>query len=148
MAAQSGLRLYSDRVLAEVDDPLLAYFLDSFTAAVETEDWRVVLTFFDEEPYRIQTREFGIGDEQFIREAILAPGLDNQQLPSAPGDSGPFAQLESIDTIIITTVSRSRSGDVVRVSGSVTLFDGTTRDVAFMLVRRLTGEYEITSAVG
>lgn len=145
LAQQQVARPYNDRVRIVADDALLVYFLNEFTAAVEYQSWPVVVTFFEEEPYRIQTREFGISDAQFIREAILAPG--DQSLPRRPGDASEFARLNSIDTITITTVEFGGLGDVT-IGGQVTLYDGTTRRVQFGLVRKVTGEYEITSAVG
>lgn len=135
-----------DRVAVEVQDQALRKFLLDLTAYIEKHDWKMVLTFFAPENYRVQ-KDMGLDDAQYIEEGLGLGMVDNHLIPR-PGDGTKFAMLNSIDRISITGIQPSEEPGMFIIEGIVVLFDNTSRHVSIFVYKTDTGGYIIEPAVG
>ncbi len=116
--------------------------VDAIGALVAKHDWKAVLAHCDPSHYKVQVDQMGMGEPQYVAEALGLHAVGN----SIAGESG--IAWDDINRISkIEVASFTGSADWLEAHGSVTLSDGSTLKLTFVLVRA--GErWFISGAVG
>lgn len=108
---------------------------DALASSVAAGNWDAVYEMFDPEVRKTQA-DLGIGRDQFILEALLAPGSGVTSLD----------QIKSVDFVMEALVPFGP--DAAQLGGVAQLKDGSTAQLAVLLNDRLDEPLAFTSAVG
>lgn len=123
-------------------DAELEAFARRVTAELESHDWRAVIDAAQQDHYRTQVVEHGMGEAQYVAELFGLHRVDNT---IKRGERVGWSDLERIESVELERISTT--GSDPQLVGTVTLRDGIT--LAFRArVTREDGRYVLTGGLG